>query len=699
MNQPTQRRPLLRLASRSALAAAAAIALEACSAERGPDAAPPAASDSAAAAASASRAAAASAEAALEPCADHTPARAAFFGELHVHTRLSFDAYSWDVRPGPDEAYRFARGEAIALAPLDAAGRGSRTLRLERALDFAAVTDHAEFFGPVSLCARPGSESYASRGCRTFRGDVPLDTPFGELGARMAGLARAPDPGAHAEPGGTPLPGLTGLSPEVCGEDGSLCRREASSVWQQVQAAAERHYDRCRFTTFKAYEYTATPQLSKVHRNVIFRNAVVPELPISAIDEPEAPALWRRLEERCLDAGTGCDALAIPHNSNLANGRMFSVPYREAPLDAQVAEAKLRARLEPLAEIMQIKGDSECANGLAGVAGGRDELCAFEKFRAWGEAPADCGEGTGSGALAGQGCSGRMDFVRYALVEGLVEADRIGVNPYKLGIIASSDAHNANPGDVEEASYDGWSGKQDASLATRLGSAGPLGNLRSNPGGLVGLWAEENSRESLFQAMRRREAFGTSGPRIQPRFFGGWDYPEALCDDPDLVARAYAGGRPMGGDLPPRPPGARAPVFLVSALADPGDAAQPGGLLQRIQVIKGWADASGTLHQAIYDVAGNPDNGARVDEQSCRVSGPGERQLCAVWRDPAFDPAQRAVYYARVVENPSCRWNALQCASLPARERPASCRDPAVPKQIQERAWTSPIWYAAEPRR
>jgi hypothetical protein len=674
------------------IGAALAAALGACRADSGPE---PAAPPTAALRASAPPPPAAPEE--LAPCADRDPLRSAYFGELHIHTRLSFDAYAWDVRPGPDEAYRFARGEAIELAPLDAAGRGKRRIALERPLDFAAVTDHAEFFGPVSICSRPGSEAYDSAGCRTFRGDVPLDTAFGELGARMSGLSRgtaaAPGP---SRSGSAALAGLTGFAPEVCGPDGSWCKREATSTWRQVQAAAERHYDRCRFTTFKAYEYTATPELSKVHRNVIFRSGVVPELPITAIDEPEAPELWRRLEERCLDAGTGCDALAIPHNSNLANGRMFTLPYREAPLAVQVEQATRRARLEPLAEIMQIKGDSECANGLSGVAGGSDELCSFEKFRAWGENPPDCGDGVGAGALAGKGCSGRMDFVRYALAEGVKEQARIGVNPLKLGIIASTDGHNANPGDVEETSYDGWGGKTDASPQSRLAAGiGTLGNLRSNPGGLVGLWSEENSRERLFQAMRRREAFGTSGPRIQVRFFGGWSYARDLCSQPDFAVQGYAGGVPMGGDLPPRPAGAAAPRFAVRALADPGTEKRPGGLLQRIQIIKGHADAAGNLHQEVYDVAGNAQNAASVNESTCEVSGPGERQLCGFWSDPAFDPAQHAVYYARVVENPSCRWNAHQCAALPKRERPASCSDPTVPKQIQERAWTSPIWYTA----
>jgi hypothetical protein len=275
--------------------------------------------------------------------------------------------------------------------------------------------------------------------------------------------------------------------------------------------------------------------------------------------------------------------------------------------------------------------------------------------------------------------------VRYALVAGLREAARIGVNPYKLGVIGSTDTHDATPGDVDETTYAGHLGSIDAPLATRIDA--------DNPGGLAAIWAEENSREALFDAMRRRETYGTSGPRMRVRFFGGWDFAPDSCASPDLVARGYRQGVPMGGDLQQRPAGASAPVFMVAAERDPGTASQPGGLLQRIQIIKGWADAQGRYQQRIYDIAGSSKNGASVDLETCTPRGPGADSLCQVWTDPAFDPAQRAVYYARVLENPSCRYNTRLCQSLPDKLRPAECADRTRPSTIQERAWTSPIWY------
>jgi len=613
--------------------------------------------------------------------------RQAFFGELHLHSAYSMDAWLFDTRADADAAYRFARGEAILLPPLDGAGNGTRPAQLERPLDFAAVTDHAEYLGPLSVCTTPGSFGYSSERCAIVRGDASDGSLF-DMGQRLAAVHIAP-----GEVDGVAFD-RTGLAPEVCGEDEEVCRAAKRSVWQQIQAATERHDTPCRFTTLHGYEYSAAPEQSKLHRNVIFRNAVVPEIPVSSLDEPTALGLWRSLARDCNDAGTGCEALAIPHNSNLSNGRTFTVPYRGEPLADQIAHARLRARMEPLVEIMQIKGDSECRNGMFGVAGARDELCEFEKLRQWWVDPEDCGEGVGGGALAGLGCASRLDFVRYALVEGLREADRIGVNPYKLGLTASTDAHNGNPGDVEETSAQGWAGSGDATPQQRV--SGRTRNDRfvlfSNPGGLVGVWAEENRREPIFDALARREAFGTSGPRIEPRLFGGWDYPDDLCDQADLLEQGYARGVPMGADLPAHT-GAGAPVFVSTAARDPGTTDAPGGKLQRIQIIKGWVGDDGRFHQAVYDIAGDHDNGAGVDPATCRPSGPGADALCAVWRDPDFDPARRSVYYARVVENPSCRWNAWHCLELEGDQRPASCDDPTVPTVIQERAWTSPIWY------
>ncbi|MAI25890.1 MAG: hypothetical protein CMN75_07630 [Spirochaeta sp.] len=221
---------------------------------------------------------------------------------------------------------------------------------------------------------------------------------------------------------------------------------------------------------------------------------------------------------------------------------------------------------------------------------------------------------------------------------------------------------------------------------------GAIFNIISNPGGLAGVWAEENSRDSLFDAMQRREVFGTSGPRMTARFFGGWDYPEDLCQDQDWIAQGYAGGVPMGGDLPRKPLLKTAPTFVVSAMKDPGIPDHPGGQLQRAQIIKGWVGDDGLFHERIFDVAGG-DNGASVDLDTCEPQGRGADTLCAVWRDPAFDPSHEAVYYARVLENPSCRWSQIQCNALPDEDRPLGCTNPPTPRTIQERLWTSPIWY------
>ena len=628
-----------------------------------------------------------------EDCAETHATRNAYFGDLHVHTARSMDANIFGNRTTPRQAYLFAKGEAIDFAVTE--DGATRSVKLERALDFAAVTDHASQFGEVALCTTKGSASYDTMSCQIYRGEVDAPVPEGfDLGGNAVSAAIGARMGVL---GGAVTGGDAGArSPDVCGTDLSRCEPAARTVWQEAQAAAEEAYDRsraCEFTSFVAYEYTATPDLAKVHRNVIFRNERVPALPIAYVDEPDTYAMWEGLRERCTDAGTGCDVLTIPHNSNLSNGRMFQADDPARPLAERKQRAELRASLEPIAEMMQIKGDSECRNGLAGVLGGTDELCDFERYRSPAVDWEDCGTGGGAGALQRQGCLSRRDYVRYAIAEGVREEATLGVNPYKVGFIASTDAHNSNLGDVQERSFDGWSGTRDSSPQRRLqGDIATLSPMAANPGGLVGVWAEENSRDSLFDAMERRETFGTSGPRIRPRFFAGRGFEPSLCDAPDALAQAYARGVPMGGDIPA---GEGTPSFLVSALRDPGTESFPGGKLQRIQIIKSWPGVEGEVHQQVYDVAGTADNGATVDPDTCTPQGLGADSLCTVWNDPEFDAAQSAVYYARVVENPSCRWNAWQCLALPEDERPAACSDPSIPKTIQERAWTSPIWYTA----
>ncbi len=488
----------------------------------------------------------------------------------------------------------------------------------------------------------------------------------------------------------------------VCGEGGIGCLEAIASPWLEIQKAAERWDDAsgdCEFTTFVGYEYSLAKNANNLHRNVIFSNATVPPLPVSAREAHTPQALWHSLAENCLESGTGCDVLAIPHNSNWSAGKMFYSEYPGADgTSEQATLAQLRQDLEPLVEIMQVKGDSECRNGLFEVLGSADELCDFEKLRAPSQPAEDCELGTGVGGMQLSSCISRLSFARYGLIEGLKERQRIGVNPLKFGIIAATDNHNGTGGAVVENAFEGANGL-DATPVDRLKGEITIANVatsspvRYNPGGIAGIWAEENSRDALFTAMKRRETFGTSGPRIIPRFFGGWHFPADMCDRVDFAATGYRLGVPMGGDLPAAPHLKIAPQFALSALRDSSDEGAP---LQRIQVIKGWVDDKGRMHQDIYDVAGNADNGASVDPDSCTRRGEGHARLCAVWRDPDFDPKRDAVYYARVVENPSCRWSTYQCNQLPPKDRPPSCSDPDVPKTIQERAWTSPIWYTPD---
>lgn len=610
-------------------------------------------------------------------CRHHVSTRQAFFGDLHVHTALSLDAWSLDVRVGPDDAYRYAFGQSIRL-PLNGATQ-AREVRIDRPLDFAAVTDHAEFLGEQALCLDASDDGYDSTFCEAVRSPERLEP-------RLIMKVAAP---------------LSWRDRALCGADGERCAQAARGVWREVVAAAERWNDAsadCQRTTFVGYEYSSLRLMSNLHRNVIFRNAVVPNRPISYLDAIREWDLWRLLKERCLDGHPQCDVLAIPHNSNISNGRMFAVDYPGADSpEAKRQRAALRAGLEPLVEIMQHKGNSECRNGLDGVLGD-DEQCGFEPFvdmvfdQSWPEGVDSCPEGAVADWMPhwGPDCLSPLSYVRYALIEGLRQEHELGVNPFKFGLMASTDTHNATAGGVSERDYQGHLGYGDDSAAERVQFGdSTFAGVNHNPGGLIGIWAEENSRDALFDAMQRRETFATSGPRIRPRFFGGWNLAPDLCERPNRVAEAYAEGVPMGGDLPPDDRGA-APAFLASASADAGGEATP---LQRLQVVKGWVEDDDRYAQQVFEVAGDPHNGAGVDPATCVRHGEGFAQLCAVWRDPTFEPSQRAVYYLRALENPSCRYSAWQCLAMAPEERPADCADPQTPVAIQERAWSSPIWY------
>ncbi|MCK5769653.1 DUF3604 domain-containing protein [Algiphilus sp.] len=626
-------------------------------------------------------------------CLGFDALRNPYFGDLHVHTTYSLDANTQGTRLTPHDAYRYARGEPLGIQPYDADGNALRTSQLARPLDFAAVTDHAELFGEVDICTDPELAGYDSVECRYYRRNPQSAfTLFNLFAVGLPDLSRLP---ISDLPLITRLPliGADGTVPRMpfCGLGGERCLEAAKTPWRDTQAAAEAFYDRsrdCAFTTFVGYEWTGAPLSNNLHRNVLFRSAAVPEQPPAYQEFPEPELLWAALDERCRDED-GCDFLTIPHNSNLSAGLMFETVDKDG--NAYTAEvAAERRRNEPLAEIYQHKGSSECLN-TAG-AGMQDELCGFE-ILPYNNLTGDRFGGFNTGPPVPQ------DFLREALKEGLAQEAAIGENPFRYGFIASSDTHLATPGLVAEDGFPGHGGAGMPAIDTL--PAGLTDLVEYSPGGLAVIWAEENTREALFAAMERREVYGTSGNRPVVRFFGGWDLPDNQCGSGDFAGIGYDRGVPMGAMLPGPPADAGAPAFAVAATRDPASGAEP---LQRIQIVKGWI-AGGEKHEAVYEVAGDPTNGAGVDLQTCETRGSGFAQLCSVWRDPDFDPQQRAFYYARVVENPSCRWSHRQCVAAGidcadpdgVPDAYAGCCDASIPDTIQERAWTSPIWYRPEP--
>ncbi|HIF62635.1 MAG TPA: DUF3604 domain-containing protein [candidate division UBP10 bacterium] len=598
------------------------------------------------------------------PCTDYNPLRRAFFGDTHVHTALSFDAWGQGTMAGPGDAYRFARGEALGIQPYSRDGLPSRSIQLRRPLDFAIVTDHSDLLGETRICDDPSQEGHDSLVCRVVR-------RFPKLGYILVN--------GHVY--SSELPSRYSF----CGSGGAVCLKAALGPWQEIQQAAEAHYDRssaCGFTTFVGYEWTGMPGGRNIHRNVIFRNATAQRFPTTYIETPTQEGLWQALDQECLQAGNGCDVLAIPHNSNVSAGSMFTITSADgSPISAE--DAATRARLETLVEVTQHKGDSECRPGA------EDELCAYETLPY--ARMADMAHVTSE-----PGKLPPLMYTREVLAEGLVQQARLGINPFKFGLIGSTDTHLAAPGMVDEDSFVGHAA---GTVDSRLQVPAFPDRAEFNPGGLAVLWAEENSRDALFAAMRRREVYGTSGPRMTVRMFAGWDYPDDLCGDSDFVEKGYAGGVPMGGDLPAaRGPGA--PKLALWALRDPAGKQSPSHPLERIQIVKGYLD-NGRSVEKVYDVAGEPADPDALDLSTCTTRARGSDQLCTVWTDPDFDPDAPAFYYARVLEVPSCRWNSYLCNragvdcddpdSVPGEL--ATCCDTGVARSIRERAWTSPVWY------
>jgi hypothetical protein len=614
-----------------------------------------------------------------EPCGSYAPFRQPFFGDIHIHTHFSADAYIFGTRVSPRDAYDFARGATIPVA--DEHEQLTRSATIDRPLDFAAVTDHSEWYGEVNLCSTPGSIPYDDSLCQMLRQAEP--TPDDEFAATVLWLylAGIPNPPRYLS---------------FCSLPGVDCAAQDVSVWQEIQAAAEEAYDRsgtCGFTSFIGYESTPSPLGRHLHRNVIFRNEHVPARPASFLDTYKGgtpQGLWTAIETDCLGAGTGCDAVIIPHNPNLSGGMQFMDP-------ADADEALRRQTLEPLVEIHQIKGNSECRfDRLAGAGvGTTDELCTFEQDPHPHQGP------DATDVPIDQ--YPRRNLVRPTLEDGLSFEEKLGVNPFRFGFVGSTDTHDGTAGNTSEVNWPGGQGANDGSPALQISE-----QIRTNPGGLAVVWAEENSRDAIFSALARRETYATSGTRPIVRFFAG-DLSDVTCGDAAFVEHAYASGTPMGGELGDVR-GKKSPRFAVWAMKDPA-----GVDLERVQIVKGSVDASGAIHEQVIDVAGNASNGASVDPATCNPTGTGDAELCTVWEDPSFDPAERAFYYARVIENPVCRWSthvckaagvdplssdcATQAAAAPAEF--ADCclgtaNDAFLDPLVRERAWTSPVWYRPE---
>lgn len=577
------------------------------------------------------------------------PLRNVYFGDLHIHTNLSFDSYLFGNRLDPDTAYRIAKGEAAKI-------RTGEAIELTRPLDFAALTDHSEGFGLHEACSREGQTEKGREVCAQY--ETPSIKTF--LALRKQGEARPP---------------IRDLA--IYGDDLERARALGRSTWEKVKDVAARHNEPGRFTTFAAYEYS--PPLAnsgKHHRNIIFRSNETPDHAVSAFDAASEIDLWKQLEAGCVEP---CEFLTIPHNPNKTWGLAFAdhtidgIPY--TPEDWA-----LRKRSEPLVEMFQIKGNSECSSSF----GASEEECGFEQFFP----PCEEGQETL--------CIKPTSMIRDGLGVGLALEDELGFNPLQFGLIGSTDTHNSNPGDVEEWDFRGASGLNSSPARKRLagGRKGNRTSLQRNPGGLAAVWAEENTREALFDAMKRKEVYATSGTRIKLRAFAGFDLPQEVLQD-EGIAAAYQAGVPMGGSLEGKSAGLD--VF-VWAIRDPD-----GAPLQKVQLIKGWIE-DGTRQEKVFDIAcsgGSPvnaetgkcdDNGAGVDLSDCSFDEDrGSAEIKTLWRDEDYSPASDTFYYVRVVQNPTCRWTTYD--SLRLGQTPPD----DVPATVTEMAWSSPIWVKVAP--
>lgn len=589
-----------------------------------------------------------------------------YWGDTHLHSHLSLDAGTAGPAEGgiemtPEIAYRFARGEDIDL------GLG-QVARLHRPLDFLVVADHAEYLGIASVIRAGDPKLLATPGGKRWYQATQVKAVDGERSAIIIGAAA--------------FLGIDLIDPEIA-------RPYTRTAWDYQVETADAYNDPGNFTALIGFEWSAAPK-GNLHRNVLYRDGADKAgqtLPFSALDSLNPEDLWTFMAE--YEKTTGGQVLAIPHNSNLSGGKFFARTDDQGDTSPEAIDsnyARLRARWEPIIEVTQTKGDSETHAYLS-----PDD--AFADFERWDQ---DTLRGKHQDAYY------KYEYARSALQMGLQIEQSTGSNPFKFGLIGSTDSHGLPV--AEEDNF--WGVSADTPPGSKARVTDPFfrkdgitftRNVDLGASGYAAVWATENTREALFDAMKRKEVYATTGSRITVRFFGGWNYQEDDANRPHLALTGYSKGVPMGADLPKRPNGAETPSFLVSAAKDPD-----GANLDRIQIVKGWTDAAGDAQEKIFEVALSDHRkanwrgkikpvGRSVDlETGTYFNTIGDAQLGKVWSDPEFDPAQRAFYYARVIEIPTPRWTAHE------RARFGSVPPADVPQTLQERAYTSPIWYSPD---
>jgi hypothetical protein len=594
------------------------------------------------------------------PYPEQTYPNRVYFGDTHLHTSYSADAGMVGNTLGPDEAYRFAKGEVVTSST-------GLKARLARPLDFLVIADHAENLGlaPLLMAKDPGL----------------MATDFGKaLRAKIdAGdFAGAWEVWSKSKAGGKdPLAGQEQIY---------------RTAWQKLTDAAEKHNEPGRFTAFIGFEWTSAYERNNLHRNVIFRGGKKNAdtiIPFSAFDSVDPEDLWKWMST--YEQRTGEKLLAIPHNGNLSNGLMFDqiTLLTKKPLDSDYVQR--RARWEPLYEMTQMKGTGETHPLLSP----NDE---FANFEIWDK-----------GQLGPAPKTPDMiprEYAREALKQGLAYEAKLGANPFKFGMIGSTDSHTSLSTTTEDNFFGKVAAVEPTADPIRFNETiGGIGGTpavaqyarQTSASGLAAVWSRDNTREALWDAMARKEVYATTGTRLRVRVFGGFDFVAKDLDRSDLAAYGYAKGVPMGGDLKAAPAG-KAPAFLVQALRDPD-----GANLDRIQVVKGWLDKDGKPQEKVYDVAwsGKNENARKPGKDgklppvgntvnvadASYTNSIGAPYLAAHWKDPAFDPKLRAFYYVRVLEIPTPRWTTFDAKFF----KVALPKD--VPASIQDRAYTSPIWY------